>query len=181
MQNTIEQGLARQAWFEVAAIEQLHKRQCPNSTLKHIHTVQPTNDAAPSLPPSPPADPTSPPLLASFTRPLPTRLYASLFREQSLPHLDIARPTPLPSAVSGGVALPAPASGRVDARSGLVYYGARELGSELWTVDRCSVEQQYLVSYYGDGDAFYATVYPVNWSGAFDCLRVKAKRWLGFS
>ena len=101
-----------------------------------------------------------------------------------MPHLDIARPTPLPSTTAAagfGATLPAPASGRVDARSGLVYYGARELGSELWTIDRCSVEQQYLVSYYGDGDAFYCTVYPVNWSGAFDCLRLKARQWLGFS
>ena len=64
---------------------------------------------------------------------------------------------------------------------GLVYHGARELGREVWTVQRCSVEQQYLVAYFGDGDAFYCSVYPVNWSGAFDCMRLKAQRWLGIS
>ena len=176
LQNTIEQGLARQAWLEVAAVERLHRRTCPLSTLKHIHTVAPTT-ATPSQQAT-----TTESVITNFQRPLPTRLYSSLFREAPMPHLDIGRPAPLPSATAvPNAALPQPASGRVDASSGLVYYGARELGSELWTVDRCSVEQQYLVSYYGDGDAFYCDVYPVNWSGAFDCLRLKASRWLGFS
>ena len=158
-------------------MEQLHKRTCRNATLKDIHTVRASDGA---VSPAATAEPAGPSAITNFQRPLLTRVYSSIFREAPLPHLDIGRPAPLPSAAAIG-ALPAPASGRVDASSGLVYYGARELGSELWTIDRCSIEQQYLVSYYGDGDAFYCTVYPVNLSGAFDCVRLKAKRWLGLS
>ena len=62
--------------------------------------------------------------------------------------------------------------------SPIVYYGPRVLGSEMWTVDRCSVEQSYLVTYFGDGDAFYSDVYPLNWSGAYDCLRLRFLRWI---
>ena len=171
-QNTIEQGLARQAWWEVKAIERLHQRSCPQSTLKHIHTVlSPNQSADVSQPTSPTPQPAPASVITNFQPPLPTRLYATLFRQASMPHLPLALPaTSTPSE-----------STRVDASTGLVYHGVRELGSELWTVERCSVEQQYLVAYYGDGDAFYASVYPVNWSGAFDCMRIKAKRWLGWS
>ena len=65
--------------------------------------------------------------------------------------------------------------------SPIVFYGPRVLGSEMWTVDRCSREQSYLVTYFGDGDAFYSDVYPVNWTGAFDCIRLRIQRLIQLS
>ena len=122
---------------------------------------------------------------------LPTRLYSSLFKEQPFPHLTIFKPSPLPPPApidapssSPTPSLPPPTPGPPPSPldlssppSPITFYGPRALGSEVWTVDRCSVEQSYLVAYYGDGDAFYSDVYPLNWSGAYDCIRLRAKRW----
>ena len=141
------------------------------------------------------------PLCVVAVSALCTRLYSALFKEQPFPHLTIFTPAPLPppapytdtdnaatnSAATGSPAspLPAPPPGSavrpVDPSGPLpvTYYGARLLGTELWTVDRCRVEQQYMVSYFADGDAFYASLYPINWSGTVDCLRLKLTAWLG--
>ena len=114
--------------------------------------------------------------------------------ERPFPHLTIFKAPPLPSSASPAEqptpasALPPPppppsppTAAAIDplqsAPPSVVFYGPRSLGSELWTVDRCGADQSYLVAYYGDGDAFYSDVYPVNWSGAFDCIRLRIKQW----
>jgi hypothetical protein len=48
----------------------------------------------------------------------------------------------------------------------------RFLSSERWLVQRCDGTQLYRVQYYGNGDAFYATVVPTNLSG------LAAQTWL---
>lgn len=196
IRNTIENGLIRSAYREVDEIESLYKSKCPHSCVKKIQIIQPSNKPSnnQSKLPSNKQFQESP-IITDYQYPLITRVFSSIFAEKSIPHLTVFTPnsllSPLPdqsNPSNNQSSEPAVVDEPVQSYketidpvtgSSIVEHEPRVIGTELWTIDRCSVNQSYIVQYVSDGDAFYSSVYPTNVGGAVDYMRIKMKRWLG--